>query len=94
MTKPDRTAGQPIASALTVDMNEGLGIHKGEAKIKKYLTKQHRKGNTSTNVPSTVTLVAVIETSISIPALRSHEIDLNLDYDNCLRNRENTCLCL
>jgi hypothetical protein len=94
MTKPDRTAGQPITSALTVGVNEGPGIHKGEPKIKKYLTKHHREGNTGTNVPSNVTFVAVTKTSISIPALRSHEIDLNLDYDNCFRNRENTCLCL
>ena len=94
MTKPDRTAGQPITSALTVLVNEGPGIHKGEAKIKKYLTKQHREGNTGSNVPSSVTFFAVIKTSILIPALCSHEIDLNLDYHNCFRNRENTCLCL
>jgi hypothetical protein len=78
-------------------MNEGPGIHKGEAKIKKikkYLTKQHREGNTSSNVPSTVPFVAVIETSISIPALCSYETDLNLDYHNCFPNHENTCLCL
>ena len=50
MTKPDRTAGQRIAPALTVDMNEGSGIYRGEAKIKKYLTKQPREGNTGNDI--------------------------------------------
>ena len=94
MTKPDRTLGQPIVSALTVDMNEGPGIHKGEAKIKKCLTKQRRKDDSDRKALSSVTFVAVIKTSISIPAVRSYEIDLNLDYHNCFPNHENTCFCL
>jgi hypothetical protein len=69
MTKPNRTAGQPITSALTVDMNEGPGNHWGTAKVKKYLTKQRRKDDNTTKALSSVTFVAVIKISIAIPAL-------------------------
>ena len=93
MTKPYRTAGQPITSVLTVLANERPGIHKGEAKIKKYLTKLEWEGNTDNNSLSGTTVVAVIKTSISIPAVYSYEIDLNFHQNNCFPNRENTCLC-
>jgi len=78
-------------------MHEGPGIREGDGKMKKkgkkYLTKWQWQRNTKNHGPSstTATFVALIKKAISIPLVRSYEIDLNRDYHNCFPNRQNTC---